>query len=145
MIISVADSSCSTPVGLFRPETILLVEDDERIRALTAEVLQIEGYGVVEAGDAESALQTLKMDKLHIDLLLTDVVLPGRSGRELARAILRTRPAVPVIFMSGYEESAVTHDGLGGFNAPYLQKPFSLDVLVRTIQQALDPSWCGGN
>lgn len=145
MITSVVDSSCSPPVGLFRPETILLVEDDERIRSLTAEVLQIEGYGVVEAGDAESALQTLRLEKPHIDLLLTDVVLPGRSGRELARAILRTRPAVPVIFMSGYEESAVTHDGLGGFNAPYLQKPFSLDVLVRTIHQTLDLTPDDGN
>jgi CheY-like chemotaxis protein len=119
-------------------ETILLVEDEEFVRNVTSEVLQISGYEVYEAIDAESGIRLFQKHRGGIDLLLTDVVMPGMNGHDLAKNLLAASPRLKVIFMSGYTENAITREGLADPRLVYLQKPFTLDVLTRKVREVLD-------
>jgi two-component system, cell cycle sensor histidine kinase and response regulator CckA len=128
------------PVG--RPargsETILLVEDETAVRALFRDVLETDGYSVLAADDVEDALALCEAHDGPIDLLLTDVVMPGMSGPALAGRLLSARPALKVVFMSGYTDDAVARNGVLEPGATFLQKPFSIDVLLRTVREVLD-------
>jgi PAS domain S-box-containing protein len=117
--------------------TILVVEDETPVRHLVTSTLQRAGYSVLSAEDATSALARLKGHGAPIDLLLTDVIMPGRNGRELARDALDFQPGLPVLFMSGYADRTFGPDGPGGLGDAFLQKPFALDVLVARVRHIL--------
>jgi two-component system cell cycle sensor histidine kinase/response regulator CckA len=119
-------------------ETILLVEDESGVRAFTKNVLQRFGYRVIEAGTAEAALSLLEGVDSPFHLLLTDVVLPGMDGPELAAHVTRGQPHVRVLFMSGYASRLSTVDGLLGAGVELLEKPFTAHALLTKTRQLLD-------
>lgn len=136
---------CILPIPLREPtndkrsqETILLVEDEEFVRNVTCEVLELSGYRVLEAVDAESGIRIFQEHANTIDLLLTDVVMPGMNGHDLAKRLFEMSPGLKTIFMSGYTENAITREGLSDPRLVYLQKPFTLDVLTRKVREVLD-------
>jgi len=116
-------------------ETILFVEDEPSLRSVLAGYMRERGYQLYEAGDALEAMAIAR--KHAIDLLLTDIVMPGTSGPELAAELVATRPQMRVIFMSGYAEHAALQDALLLPSALFLEKPFRLSALIRKINQAL--------
>jgi len=119
-------------------ETILLVEDDEMVRLFVSQVLQRKGYTVLIAAYPDEAIQIEKNFTEPIDLLLTDVVMPNMSGSELARVLLQNRPTMYTIYMSGYTDDAVVRYGVLEDDLHFLQKPFSSNVLLRSIRSVLD-------
>jgi PAS domain S-box-containing protein len=119
-------------------ETILLVEDEAVVRRLVAEILETSGYTVLQAGDGPSALELLRRNNRTVDVLLTDVVMPGMSGREVAQAVTSMRPATHVVYMSGYTGSVIDHHGILEQGTAFLQKPFTAEDLTRTIRKLLD-------
>ncbi len=119
-------------------ETILLVEDNDGVRAYTKSALEELGYRVLEAADAAQALHVLE-GAPRIDLLFTDVVLPGGiSGRELADRIVQKQPELPVLFTTGYTRNAIFHHGRLDPNVNLLSKPYTQQDLARKIRQLLD-------
>jgi two-component system, cell cycle sensor histidine kinase and response regulator CckA len=136
------DPSAARP-GLPEPaqghETILLVEDERAVRDLARDVLRAHGYTILEAQHGREALLISEQHAGPIHLLLTDVVMPEMSGRELANRLAPLRPTMPVIYMSGYTDTAVVHHGVLDPGTTFLQKPFTPDALARKIRQVLDP------
>jgi len=118
-------------------ETVLLVEDEDSVRELVRETLVSRGYKVLEAENGESGLQVGENYKGQIDLLITDVVMPGIGGRELAKKLLLMRPNIGVLFLSGYTEDAVVNHGALGPGRAFLQKPFTLQSLARKVREVL--------
>jgi CheY-like chemotaxis protein len=116
-------------------ETILLVEDESNLRGLVRECLEKQGYTVLEAGDGTAALQVTQGYAAPIHLLLTDVVMPGINGRELAMRIASLRPDIKVLYMSGYTEEAIGREA--DAEIILLQKPFSLTLLKEKVREAL--------
>jgi CheY-like chemotaxis protein len=121
------------PVG--GKESVLLVEDNADVRRFTAAVLHSLGYKVVEATDAEQALSVCA--NVRFDLLLTDVVMPGMSGVELAERVRSVQPKLKVLLISGYSDDIREHRGAGSETAPLLQKPFTPDALAAKIREVL--------
>ncbi len=119
-------------------ETILLVEDDAVVRRLAREVLRRHGYLVLEAADAADALAHCGRADTRIDLLLTDVVMPQMSGRELVTRAARTRPELRVLFISGYSPEAIEHHGVLAPGAEFLPKPFTPQTLTTKVRAVLD-------
>jgi len=119
-------------------ETILLVEDETVVRHLVAEILEGSGYTVMQAGDGPSALELLRRHSGKLDLLVTDVVMPGMSGPEVAQAVTSMRPGTQVLYTSGYTDSAIGHHGVLEPGIAFLQKPFSADDLTRKVRVLLD-------
>jgi two-component system, cell cycle sensor histidine kinase and response regulator CckA len=119
-------------------ETILLVEDEDPVRALAGKVLRGLGYQVLEAKLGRQALDIAAAHDDVIDLLLTDVVMPEYSGSELSRKLAQSRPAIKVLYMSGYTDEAVIHHGVLAANIAYLQKPFTPDVLAAKVREVID-------
>ena len=117
---------------------ILLVEDEEDVRAMAAEALELEGHEVTSAANGEEALAIWARSGQNFELLLTDVMMPGMSGGELAQRVLRSRPATRVLYMSGYNDDAIVRQGLSVSEADFLQKPFTLEALARKVRGALD-------
>jgi two-component system, cell cycle sensor histidine kinase and response regulator CckA len=126
--------SQSLPKG---SETVLLVEDEKGVRELAREYLQMIGYKVIEAEAGHTALELASMHAGAIDLLMTDVVMPGISGRELAERVLQVRPGIKILYMSGYTDQAVVHHGILEDNAVLLQKPFTLATLASKLREIL--------
>ncbi len=118
-------------------ETILLVEDEKGVRELAREYLASSGYTVIEAEDGHTALELAAMHVGAIHLLLTDVVMPGISGRELAERVGQIRPGIKIIYMSGYTDQAVVHHGILRNDAVLLQKPFTLMTLAGKLREML--------
>jgi two-component system, cell cycle sensor histidine kinase and response regulator CckA len=118
-------------------ETVLLVEDEESVRELVRLTLSSRGYQVLEAENGESGLRMAESFKEHIDILITDVVMPGIGGRELARKLLLLRPAISVLYLSGYTEDAVVTRGALGPRTAFLQKPFTLQNLAKKVREVL--------
>ena len=118
-------------------ETILVVEDDDDVRAFICETLEDLNYMVLQAGDAVSALGIIDGGG-HIDLLLTDVILPGPNGRELATAALAKRPQLKVLFMTGYSRNAIVHQGRLDEGVQLIQKPLTQSSLAVRIRDILD-------
>jgi len=132
--ISEADQ---TVIGAERAEAILVVEDDADVRAYLADVLRSLDYRVVAAPNAEAALEFLRSNAA-IDLLLTDIIMPGWNGRELAREAGRLRPGIRVLYMTGYSRNAVVHQGRLDEGVDLLQKPVSQAQLATRVRAALD-------
>jgi two-component system cell cycle sensor histidine kinase/response regulator CckA len=120
-------------------ETILLVEDDERVRDLTRRILQDQGYTVLEARDGQEALAVSAAHPGDIHLLLTDIVMPGMSGRVVAERLSQTRPRLKVLFTSGYtDDETILRHGVPLTDVALLQKPFGAAALTGKVRQALD-------
>jgi len=119
-------------------ETILLVEDEESVRELVRETLTLRGYKVLEAENGEDGLRVAQNCQEIIDILITDVVMPGMGGRELAKKLLLARPGVRVLYLSGYTEDAVVHQGALGPASAFLQKPFTLQSLAKKVRDVLN-------
>jgi signal transduction histidine kinase/CheY-like chemotaxis protein len=119
-------------------ETILLVEDEEAVRDLARDVLRTRGYTVVEASDASEALRICERHPGAIEMVLTDVVMPGMTGRDLADRLALLRPAIKVLYMSGYTDNAVIHHGVLDAGTVFLQKPFTPAVLAHKVREVLD-------
>ncbi len=119
-------------------ETILLVEDDKEVRMLAMRILKTQGYRVLEASHGGDALQVLKEREGSIHLLLTDVVMPEMSGRELANRLIPFHPKMKVLYMSGYTDNAIVHHGVLDKGVNYIQKPFTVDGLARKVREVLD-------
>jgi len=119
-------------------ETILLVEDEPQLRELTRSVLQARGYEVVEAKNSAEAEQLAEKYGAKIHLLLTDVIMPGISGRELAKRLSAQRPALRVLYMSGYTYNVIAQGGTLERGVAFLQKPFTPRVLVEKVREVLD-------
>jgi PAS domain S-box-containing protein len=119
-------------------ETILVVEDEDGVRALVRKFLERSGYKVLEASNGDQALGIVQEHGHGIDLLLTDVVLPRMSGSELARRLADIAPRTRVLYMSGYTDDAIVHHGVLSAGAAFVQKPFTADVLGRKIREILD-------
>lgn len=123
-------------------ETILLVEDEQSVRVMISETLQMYGYKVLEAANGQAAIEIQASYPHPIDLLISDLVMPVMSGNELAKMLLQKRPAMKVMFMSGYTErySRKMTGHSKSFSVDYLEKPFSLDQLLLRIRRVLDHS-----
>ncbi len=119
-------------------ETILLVEDEVNLRRLARQYLETQGYKILEAADGAAALQIVDGYTGTIDLLFTDVIMPGMNGRELASQVTKLIPDIRVLYMSGYTENAIGHDGTLDAGINLLQKPFSLPALKDRVREVLD-------
>ena len=117
---------------------ILLVEDEEAVRALAARILQDQGYKVLEGMNPTDAIRIGERHKDSIDLLLTDVVLPEMSGRKVAEHLAFLRPGMKVLYMSGYTDDSVVRHGVLEANTAFLQKPFTPESLARKVREVLD-------
>jgi two-component system cell cycle sensor histidine kinase/response regulator CckA len=126
------------PSTLRGTETILLVEDEEAVRAVAVNILRRQGYHVIEAEHPAEALLISEQHQGAIDLLLTDVVMPRMSGSELASRLAPTRPTMKVIFMSGYTDDSVVRHGVLEAGVPFIQKPITPAVVTRKVREVLD-------
>jgi len=117
-------------------ETVLLVEDEESVRQLVRELLEAQGYKILEAEDGEKALRIADTHP-DIDLLITDVVMPGMSGRELSARLCASHPHTKLLYLSGYTEDAIVHEGVLDAGTAFLQKPFTLQTLSRKVCEVL--------
>ncbi len=124
-------------------EAVMVVEDESSLRSLIARVLGAAGYKVVCFGSADEAMAALEQGELAIDLLLTDVVLPGvMQGNDLARLVQNSRPDLPVLYMSGYTRNAIVHAGRLDKGINFLEKPFTPEALAQTVRKVLDQPAC---
>ncbi len=118
-------------------ETVLLVEDEESVRQLVRETLESKGYKILEADNGDAALQIVSAYSSKIDMLITDVVMPGMGGRELSARLCASRPEIKVLYLSGYTEDAIVHEGVIDPDTAFLQKPFTLQALSRKVREVL--------
>jgi CheY-like chemotaxis protein len=125
-------------------EQILLVEDEDGVRRLVREILEQRGYKVIEASSGEQALEVLERDHQNLGLLLTDVVMPKMSGRDLAEAAALLSPDLRVLFLSGYTDQVVVDHGVV-VGADFLQKPFTPETLAHKVREVLDRPVRRGN
>jgi two-component system, cell cycle sensor histidine kinase and response regulator CckA len=130
--------SPETEGSLLGTETILLAEDEEIVRKLVSEVLKSYGYQVLEADNGGAALLICERHKAPIHLLVSDAIMPEMSGRELAGQLAQLRPEMKVLFMSGYTDNAIQHQGVIEEKAHFIQKPFSPDALAYKVREVLD-------
>ena len=119
-------------------ETILLVEDEDMVRTLTRRILESHGYRVLEARDGSEALELAERHAEPLDLVLTDVIMPKMSGKELAQHLKQKQPGLKVLFMSGYTESFVSHEGILDADVALIEKPFAEAALLDRIRTILD-------
>jgi two-component system, cell cycle sensor histidine kinase and response regulator CckA len=119
-------------------ETILLVEDDDGVRALARHILQMNGYTVLEANKGEDALRLAERHQGPIHLLLTDVVMPGIGGRIVAERMVAIKPGIKTVFTSGYTNDAVVRHGILASATHFLQKPYTPVAVAQKVRKALD-------
>ena len=121
-------------------ETVLVAEDEEMVRKLACKVLEMTGYQVLEAANGSTALLICERHKEPIHLVITDVIMPEMSGRELADRLAQLRPEMKVLYMSGYTDNAIVHHGVLDEGASFIQKPFATHALARKVREVLDAS-----
>jgi CheY-like chemotaxis protein len=135
-VTAASASAAAEPGGDEGSETVLLVEDEEVVRALTRRVLEQHGYRVLESRNGHEAIGIAETHEGEIDVLLTDVVMPGLRGHEVADRIAATRPGIAVVYMSGYADEALLGRAAEG-GSYFLEKPFSNAALARKLREAL--------
>lgn len=116
---------------------VLLVEDDDDLRQMTSQMLELRGFHTLVANDAVTAITTCRVFDGNIDILLTDLGLPGVSGGELARSAAAIRPQMEIVYISGIPQDIAVKRGLIKVGAPFLAKPFTTDVLAGTLRSVL--------
>jgi CheY-like chemotaxis protein len=126
------------PASIDRTETIMVVEDEEQVRSLAVLGLRAHGYTVIEAAGGAQALKIAGRADARIDLVVSDVVMPGIGGPELGRRLARIRPALRLILASGHAETLVAPEEIGRGGAAFLQKPFTPEQLARKVREVLD-------
>jgi PAS domain S-box-containing protein len=126
-----------SPVALGGTETVLLVEDEESVRQLVRETLVSKGYRVIEADHGEAGMKAAAQHQGKIDLVITDVIMPGMGGRELVKHLAQIRPETRVLYLSGYTEDAIVNEGTSDSGTAFLQKPFTLQSLARKVREVL--------
>jgi CheY-like chemotaxis protein len=136
--VSIPKSRSNVSESLRGSETILLVEDEEGVRTLARIFLQANGYTVLEADNGEAAIRIFEKQGESIDLLITDVVMPRMSGRELTDRLVARRPELKVLYLSGYTNDAVLRHGVSHDQTHFLQKPFSPVNLALKVREALN-------
>ena len=119
-------------------ETIFIAEDDEAVRAIAERILKGQGYTILSACSPDEAEHLLSDYEGEVDLLLTDVVMPGANGRELYDSVKAIRPSLKVLYTSGYTDDSIVHNGILDPGTPFLQKPFERDQLLREVREVLD-------
>jgi CheY-like chemotaxis protein len=119
-------------------ETILLVEDEDIVRGLTRKILMQAGYSVLDAKGGEEAIRVCRAHAGPIDLLLTDVVMPEMSGKEVADRLLELRPGIRVVFMSGYTDEAIVQHDVLNVSVEFIQKPFTWIALTKKVRDVLN-------
>lgn len=129
--------------NLHGDETILLVEDEDLVRRLARKILETCGYNVIEAPDGTEAMEICKQPDQHIDLLLTDVVMPKMSGRQLVQNVADIRPDLKVLFMSGYTDDSIVRHGVIESGENFIQKPFVFSALAGKVRSVLDQGKAG--
>ncbi|HEU4953042.1 MAG TPA: response regulator, partial [Gemmatimonadales bacterium] len=138
LAVPVGGAAVSPSAQSGRGELILVVEDDAGVRWMTRRVLVDAGYQVLEAPDGRAALDLISRDGAAVRLVVTDVVMPGMGGGELADHLAKLRPGLPVLFTSGYTDGEIVRRGLLEPGAVFLQKPFDPDTIVRIVRERLD-------
>jgi two-component system cell cycle sensor histidine kinase/response regulator CckA len=119
-------------------ETILLVEDEDSVRKVAKRILEEQGYQILEAGNSEQALKLSESYKRPIHIIITDVVMPGMSGKEMSERLLISRPGIKILFVSGYTDNAIVHHGVLEKGTNFLQKPFTVESLTAKVRTVLD-------
>jgi CheY-like chemotaxis protein len=126
------------PVSLGGDETVLLVEDHAEVRRLTGKILEAHGYTVLVAADGVEALRIAEQHAGAIQLLVSDIVMPGMRGREVGLLLAAARPEMRVLYVSGYADESLVHGGELEPGLAFLQKPFTPDALARRAREVLD-------
>ena len=119
-------------------ETILIVEDEKEVLRLAANILERQGYRVLESSNGDDALGACEKHKSSINLVLADIVMPGMSGSELAKLLEPLYPEMKVLYMSGYTDNAIVRHGVLQKGVNYIQKPFTMEALARKVRAVLD-------
>ncbi|MFA7465648.1 MAG: response regulator, partial [Syntrophales bacterium] len=119
-------------------ETILIVEDEANVRELASTILKRLGYKVFAASNGGEAFLLVEKQKDPIDLLMTDVVMPGMNGRELAERLIQIQPRMRVLFTSGYTENVIIHHGIVEENLAFISKPYTMQTLAHKIREVLN-------
>ena len=119
-------------------ETILVVEDEIGVRALACRILRERGYNVIEAADGKEALRLAREHDGEIHLVITDVIMPGMSGRELVAQLKAVRPQIEALYVSGYTDNVIVHHGILDSGIAFLQKPFTVEGLARKVREVID-------
>jgi CheY-like chemotaxis protein len=132
------DQPAPTVVSSVGTETILLAEDNAGLRKLATRLLEPAGYTVLGAATGEEALRLLERHEAPVHLLLSDVVMPGMSGRQLAEQLAETHPGMKVLYMSGYTSDTIVQHGVFEAQVAFLNKPFTAAALLRKVREVLD-------
>jgi len=133
----VISSSSSASPGKNQRHTVLVVDDEEGLRSIVCRTLQQEGYGTLEAAHGAEALEVIEKAPASVDLVVTDVVMPGMDGRELGRRLTQRWPALPILYISAYDVNDIFRRGSPRTSAPFLQKPFPPEILITSVKQLL--------
>jgi CheY-like chemotaxis protein len=131
-------SQVTRPLPSRGSETVLLVEDEGAVRMLALHALQTNGYAVLDAETGEQALHVVQTFGVPVRLLVTDVVMPGLNGRELAERLQNSQPSLRVLYMSGYTSDEIVRRGIEADRVNFLQKPFTPQTLIRKVREILD-------
>jgi two-component system cell cycle sensor histidine kinase/response regulator CckA len=119
-------------------ETILLVEDEDAVRGLACRILERQGYRVIPAQHGRDAMEIATRESGKIDLVLTDIVMPGMNGRGLVERLVGIRPTIKSLYMSGYTDDDIVRRGFIEPSKSFLQKPFTSEALLQTVRKVLD-------
>ena len=139
--VELAEPTKNTDGAVHGTETILLAEDEDDLRELVGEFLRKNGYTVLETRNGIEALHVAEHHDGPIHLLMTDVVMPKMGGWKLAERLITVRPALKVVYLSGYSEYSAAPDDSSKWRASFVQKPFAMDALARKIREVLSPDW----
>jgi len=135
---AVAPSAAAAPISTRGTETILLAEDQDEVRAVARTILARNGYTVLEAANPYDALRIARDHRLPIDLLFTDIVMPGMNGRELAQQVQGLRRGIKVLYSSGYTDDTIVRTGVLERDIAFIQKPYAPDALLHKVRDVLD-------